>query len=128
MSGIIDGDHIHNGDVAFLGQSHGEFANTETPSGTTETVDWNNGINQAIDLGSATGDVTVTLSHPKTGAWYTLKIIQDDTTPRNIAWPGTVLWPGGSTPTISVGASAIDLVKLYYDGSNYLANILQDYS
>ena len=37
------------------------------PTGTTETVNWEKGIRQIIDLESATGNVTLTLNDPKQG-------------------------------------------------------------
>ena len=39
-------------------------------------------------------------------------------TARNLIWPGSVLWPGGSAPTISTGNDDVDLVQFIYDGTN----------
>jgi len=47
------------------------------------------------------------------------KLIQDATGSRTVTWPAAVLWPGGTAPTLSTGANAVDLVALYYDGTNY---------
>ena len=71
---------------------------TMTPAGTTQTVDFNNGNIQTINLGSATGNVTLTLSNPVAGATYVLKVIQGANS-RNIVWPEAVKWSGGTTPT-----------------------------
>jgi hypothetical protein len=98
-----------------------------TPSGTTQTVDWNNGNIQAIDLGSATGNVTLTFSNPHITA-YTLKVIQDNTAPLNLIYPASVKWVGGIAPVISTGASAIDTITFIYDGTNYLGTFNQAYS
>lgn len=100
---------------------------TLTPSGTTQTIDWNIGNVQCVDLESASGNVTLTLSNPQITC-YTLKILQDSTTPRNIIWPATVLWAGGVAPTISTGANAIDTVTLIWDGTNYLGVYSQAYA
>lgn len=99
---------------------------TDTMSTNAFTVDWDQGNNTVVDLQGSTGTVTATLSNPKAGAWYTIKIIQGSNLD-TITWPGTVLWPGGTAPTITASNDAIDLIKLYYDGTNYLATFDQDF-
>ena len=96
----------------------GTQAATLTPAGTTETIDFDNGNIQQLDLGSATGDVTVTLSSPQAGAWYTIWITQASAA-RSITWPGTVKWPQGQAPLLSSGDDEIDMVRLYYTGTEY---------
>lgn len=53
------------------------------------------------------------------GGTYILRIQQDGTGNRIITWPGTFKWPGGSVPVLSTAASAVDILTLYYDGTNY---------
>lgn len=96
-------------------------ATTVTPSGTTQTVNFNDGNNQKIDLGSASGNVTVTLSNPQTGALYRIFLIQGATA-RTITWPASVRWPQGVAAILSTANGAIDIVELYYDGTNYYAD------
>lgn len=91
---------------------------TYTPAGTTETVNWNDGIKAKIDLSSATGDVTVTLSNPLDGAEYRM-IIEQGGTPRTIVWPAAVLWPGGEDPTQFMEANTTAMILFEYDGTNY---------
>lgn len=101
----------------------------ETPTGTTQTLDWANGPLQELDLGSATGDVTLTLSNPAVGMRYTLLIVQGATA-RNVVLPSTVLIPGGTAPsTITVTATddAVDKLSLEWDGTSYHAELTQNY-
>lgn len=100
---------------------------TLTTSGTTMTVDWNTGGVQVIDLQGASGNVTLTLSNPMVGGSYAIKFIQSSTA-RNVIWPGTVKWPGGIAPTISVANDAIDVVTLLWDGTIYMATYQQAYA
>jgi len=100
---------------------------TQTTAGTTITLNWNNGASQAIDLQGATGTVVVTLSNPISGGLYTVKVTQGSVA-RNITWPATVKWPGGTAPTISVANDAMDLIRLYWDGTNYLATFNQAFA
>jgi hypothetical protein len=93
-------------------------AATLTPSGTTQTIDFNNGNIQNLDLSSATGTVTLTLSNPIAGAWYTIWVTQGGTF-RDLTWPASVKWPQGVAPILTQTASAVDLVQLYYTGTVY---------
>lgn len=118
---------LPSGNFSIAGQLYQATLTSISPSGTTQTINWNNGNVQAINLEDASGDVTLTLTNPQITC-YTLKIIQDGATPRNIFWPGTVLWAGGVAPTISTGANAIDTVTLIWDGTNYLGVYSQTYA
>ena len=100
-------------------QAYSSIQATETPSGTTLTIDWDLGNSITVNLGSASGDVTLTLSNPAAGASYVVVVIQGSTA-RDIVWPAAVLWPAGITPIISTTDDDIDLFTFFYDGTNYL--------
>lgn len=104
-----------------------DHASTVTPSGTTQTIDWDDGNGATIDLGSATGDVTLTLSNPVAGRMYTLIVIQGATA-RNITWPASVVWPAGVDPILSQDEDAVDKFTFYYDGTNYFGPGQFDFS
>ena len=56
------------------------------------------------------------------GARYSilhLVLIQDGVGSRTVTWPAIVKWPGGTAPTLSTGANAVDIIKFIYDGTNY---------
>lgn len=103
-----------------------QFATTLAPVGTTQTVDFDNGNTQKLSLASASGDVTLTLSNPQTGALYRLFVIQGATA-RLLTWPASVKWPQGQAPILSSSNGAIDIVELYYDGTNYFGDWQVDY-
>lgn len=104
------------------------LAATMLPAGIAQTVDWNNGESQTIDLGSATGTVAVTMTNPVAGQSYVLKVIQDNTTARNLSWTTIVKWRGGTVPVITATLLAVDIITLYYDGTNWYGNIGQAYA
>jgi hypothetical protein len=85
-------------------------------SGTSKTLTWSNGSAQKSTL---TGNVTYTFASPQIGGAYVLRLVQDGTGSRTVTWPAAVKWPGGVAPTLSTAAGAIDLINLYYDGTNY---------
>lgn len=98
---------------------------TYTPSGTTQTITFTQNDQLAIlDLGSATGDVTLTLSGMSAGGAYTIHIIQGATA-RNLIFPsGTIAsssqsaWDSGTrTLTMTATDDAVDVVGLSYDGT-----------
>lgn len=93
------------------------YGTTLTPAGTTQAVNWNNGLNQRLNLGSASGDVTLTFSNPVAGARYRLLITQG-ATPRLLTWP-TIKWANGQAPILSTGNGETDIIDLFYDGTSY---------
>lgn len=111
-------------DAAQVGQT---IPATLTTAGTTITVNWNTGNAQVIDLQGASGNVTLTLDNPLLGAAYVIKVIQGGTT-RNLLWPAAVKWPGGVAPTISAANDAMDLITMFWDGTNYLATFQQAFA
>ena len=75
---------------------------------------------------------TVTLSNPPASGTYgelIWKIIQDSTA-RTVTFPGSVVWPGGTAPTISTASGAVDIVtlKTWDGGTTWYGNFAQAYS
>jgi len=94
-------------------------------SGTAKTIDWNAGNEHLLTL---TGNVTLTLSNPVDGGRYVL-VFDTGAGAFTVAWPGTVKWPAGTTPTITVTAAKYDLVTLIWlnTAGIYLAVISQNH-
>jgi len=80
-------------------------------SGTAKTLDLANGNVQKLTL---TGNCTLTLTSPATGAYRSLLIyvFQDSTGSRTITWPGSVSWGTAGAPTLSTAAGKMDKVLL----------------
>ena len=109
FSGNLTADNILiNNTVVFAS----EYDNGN--SGDSFAIDWSNGNKQKITL---TESPTATFVDPAGVGNFLLKVAQVSGSDL-ITWP-TVLWPSGTTPTLSVGASAIDIITFYYDGSSY---------
>lgn len=102
------------------------FATTLVPVGTTQAIDFSVGSIQKLDLGSATGDVTLTLSNTVAGVVYKIITIQSATA-IDIIWPTTIKWPQGQKLILTQTNDAIDMVELYYDGTDYFAQWNNDY-
>lgn len=87
-----------------------------TASTSATTIDFASGDIINLTLNAST---TLTLSNPITGLFYFIKAIQDATGSRTITWPGTVLWSGGTAPTLTTTANKRDIITLWWDGTNY---------
>lgn len=118
--------YIGNNLALVAGQAYVTLPTTHTPTGTTQTIDWDDGNVQVMDLGSASGNVTVTLSDGASGGSYLLLVIQGATA-RTITWPASVAWPGGTAPTISTTDDDEDMVSLNFIGSTYYGTFAQDF-
>ena len=101
---------------------------TYTPSGTTQTITFADNDQLAIlDLGSATGNVTLTLSGMSAGGAYTIKVIQGATA-RNLVFPSGVIASSNQTAwdqptrvlTMTAVDDSVDVVGLSYDGTSTL--------
>lgn len=107
-------------------QAYSEHQTTLTPSGTTQTIDFNSGNSVTVDLGSATGDVTLTLSNMQAGASYVILFI-NGATPRDVVWPASVIWPESAAPILTQSNDALDRITIFYDGTNAWADFSSNY-
>jgi hypothetical protein len=93
-----------------------EFAGGNISTGSV-VVDWANGNAQAFSILS-----TAAMAAPvngSAGVTYLLKFQQDGTGSKQMTWnSANFQFAGGITPTLG-GASAVDLIGLYYDGTTY---------
>lgn len=100
----------------------------ETPfsanSGTAITLALTNGTFQIITL---TGNATITMPTAVSGKSFIMLLKQDGTGGRTVTW-STVVWPGGTAPTITSTASKSDLYSFFSDGTNwYGVTVSQNY-
>lgn len=141
-----------NGDLTITGSTIASPSNADLtldPAGTGDinlnaiarfNVGYKEDINSltsstSISVDAATASVhTVTLAHAATftisnmvsGQSILIIITQDGTGSRTGTFT-SVKFPGGA-PTLSTGAGDIDAISVFYDGTNYLGNIAQDFT
>ena len=92
-------------------------------SSTADTIDWTAGNFQKSTL---TDDCTYTFTAPTGTTTLILKLIQDGTGSRVATFPASVKWSGGTAPTLTTTANAIDIISFYYDGTNYYGGSILD--
>ena len=97
-------------------------------SSSTITVDCGLGPIHKVTLATNTGFV---ISNLGTGQTVTLIITQDGTGSRTATFGtdgSTAVKFSGGAPTLSTAASAIDVVTIFNDGTNFLGNIAKAYA
>jgi hypothetical protein len=44
-----------------------------------------------------------------------------------VTWPATVIWSGGTAPTLTTTVGKVDIVTLVFDGTNFYGNYSLNY-
>lgn len=88
-----------------------ETVSTVAATGSTETLDLANGNVHDITL-DANCTLTLTGSTASKACSMTIIVRQDGTGSRTLTWPASVKWPGSTAPTLSTGASKVDVITL----------------
>jgi hypothetical protein len=97
--------------------------NWGTVSAGTYTIDATSGTIHRMTLG---GDVTISaFTNPQAGQSVTLVLQQDGTGNRTLT--STMKFAGG-IKTLTTSSSAIDVVSVFYDGTNYLAALVKGFA
>jgi hypothetical protein len=116
------GDTIDLDDIVRFNVGYKEDINTLTSS-TTIAVDATTAPVHSVTLGH---NATFTISNMVAGQSIMIIITQDGTGSRTGSFT-SVKFPGGA-PTLSTGTGDIDVISVFYDGTNYLGNIAQDFT
>lgn len=88
-----------------------ETVATDSDSGAAHAIDCSAGTVHQVTL---TANCTLSFSNvPSGGFGITVELIQDATGSRTVTWPAAVTWAGGTAPTLTTTASAVDVVALY---------------
>lgn len=95
--------------------------------GVTVTFNVANGSNAVVTLG---GNRTLAWSNTVAGTYYTLRVVQDNIGSRTLTLPASskVIGGGAGAITLSTTAGAVDLLTVYYDGTNYYYNLGINYN
>jgi collagen type VII alpha len=86
------------------------------------TVTWNlnNGSNSKVTLGASR---TLSITNANTGDTGVILVQQGTGTTYNLTLPATSVIIGGGTYTTTTTSNGIDVLGVYYDGSNYYWSI-----
>ena len=118
--GLTIAETLHvNGNTRVEGQSYSPIFTITYAD--PPVIDWDNGSIQTITLTGSPATAIAAPSNPKDGATYILIVKQDATGGRTFAggWNAVFKWKGGTAPTLSAGANAVDIITFVCDGTNY---------
>jgi hypothetical protein len=92
---------------------------------TTSTVDWKSGNKVSAELTSAT--TTFVFVAPTKSCNLCMKLIQDTAGGRLVTFPAEVKFPAGTAPVLTTGTGKVDIISMFFDGSNYYASSSLNY-
>lgn len=125
-----EGLQIHNttnnGVAYYDGTNWGYLSGAKqsiTITGATQTIFGGNGNIVALTMQSST---TLTFSNHVVGT-YIFQITQGGTGSYTITWPVSVLWSGGTAPTLTTTVGKTDIVTLFHDGTNFYGTYSLNY-
>ena len=99
---------------------------TLTPTGTTQSIDWNNGSIVDLVLSSATGNVTLTLLNSQNASSYLIEVT-NGATPRNLIFPTGTKQAGGGGNVYVGTANQKDVIAVLWDGTQFLISASRNY-
>ncbi len=95
----------------------------------TMVADFSVGMHQQCTLNTSAaatgGHSSITLLNGFVGCWHTLAVAQDSTGGRTALFTNNnIRWQGGTAPVLSTAANAVDLFRIYFDGTSYFVQPL----
>lgn len=106
----VSGTSTLNGPVT-LGDQGAYKRHSGGDAGATPAFDWANGNAQCWTLDQ---NATPTFVNPVAGSFYVLELLQGSGGSKTVTWSGaTIIWAGGTAPTLTTTASRKDVVTLY---------------
>lgn len=119
---------VNIGDKILRRATHKDYCETVYSGGNTGTGTVTpNQENGNVQTYTATGNFTLALpTNMQTGGSITLIITQDGTGGRTMTPNASYKFAGGNS-VLSTSASAIDVLQIFYDGTNYLVTLTEDF-
>ena len=91
-------------------------------------IAWNLSTHQTAKVTLGGNRTLSTPTNMKDGGTYILRIIQDATGSRTLAFATVFLFPAGAAPTLTTTANAVDLLSCTSDGTNMFCGTILDLS
>ncbi len=134
MSGLVSGQQNLGSQSMPFGSVYSNQYATSLLSGkaggptTSYTVNWNLGSSQILDFNPGfSGNVFISFTNPIPGSTYALQTIQNPSGTSNAYFPSTAKWSAGTSGTMTTSGNAVDLFAFFYNGTNYLSSVTQNF-
>ena len=92
------------------------------------TVAWDTDVAQTAKVTLAGNRTLGAPTNTNAGAAYILRVIQDATGTRTLAYNAVFLFQGGAAPVLSTAANSVDILSCYSDGTNMHCTMTLDFS
>ncbi len=92
------------------------------------SIAWDLDDNQVAKVTLGGNRTLAAPSNMKDGGTYVLRVIQDGTGSRTLAYNSVFKWPAGEAPTLTTDADAIDILTFISDGTNMYGVASLDFS
>jgi len=100
-------------------------AASQTVSGAGGTVNIPFPSGNVVNI-TLTANTTFTYSGHVVGT-YILKLTQGGTGSYTVTWPGTLLWSGGTAPTLTTTVGKTDIITIFHDGTSFYGTYSLNY-
>jgi hypothetical protein len=128
--GSTDSLTIEGSIIATLGVAR-EWTAQQNFDGATLTdaanISWNLNTQQVAQVTLGGNRTLDNPTNQKDGATYILEIIQDGTGSRTLTFDTNYQFPGGTAPTLSTGAGAVDVMCCVSNGSKMRCNVAKNF-
>ncbi len=102
--------------------------NATSLTSTSNSIAWDAESNQVVKH-TATENTTIAApSNLVDGATYIFTFTQHASSAKTLSFNAVFKWPGGTAPTVSTGANAVDVLTFITDGTNMFGTFSQDFS
>jgi len=118
FSGPLTG--AHDGTVGATTPSTAKFLHAHSPEITLTdgaSLAWNAALGQVAKVTLGGSRTFAAPTNLQTGAFYSVFLIQDATGSRTVSWNTVFAFTGGTAPTLSTAANAVDQIAFRYDGT-----------
>ena len=109
---------------AWTGQQY--FAQQTLADGAN--ISWNLNTEQTAVVTLAGNRTLDNPTNMVAGGTYIVRVVQDGTGSRTLAYGANYLWSGGTAPTLTTTASAVDILTFVSDGTNMYGTFVGDFS
>ena len=103
--------------VSLSGTSESSILTQAASGGGTTDIEFETADNFIITMG---GNTSITAGNQKVGQTGSIFMVQDGTGSRTASWHADFKWTGGTAPTLTTTASAIDRIDYFVKASNQI--------
>lgn len=124
------GNNTYSGTSAFTGQAtfSKQINGPEAALTDGASIAWDLSTKQAAHVTLAGNRTLANPTNMVAGGSYAIKITQDGTGSRTLAYGTAYKWAGGVAPVLSTAAGSVDLITFYSDGTNMYGAALKAFS